>query len=529
LVCTGDLVFVEAGSAVEVAEAAGDAAADVAGMGYRSRWLRAGGASGGTDVSGFPIPAVSFKLDGSSVANDPSADGTATARSVDSAALGAGSYTYSASVAGNINYLGATSDDEPLTVDKADTTVPTHVHDSDHTDVTNTNVAAGEPVHDSATLSGQEDSFSFNGTATVTYYFYANSTCTGSPASTEVVTVAADDSVPESTPQTLAVGSYCYQAVYSGNDDYNGSTRAIEPFQVIQKSIVTDSALCTFDVDEAEGNQFRLIFTPDMNAPTTWKLNASNPGQYYYNVFFNDGTEPNMIYLEIPYPFVTQGATPIHIYSEVTTTEDGGVTCLIPGTEIGHQTDQVTLADYNATNLNYTDGGLAGVGFGDTVKVAVDFTSLTGFAYVNIHLDYGLKGTLDCSKGGSNQGICTTPPVTIPDYQSYTFSVHDGISDSATVSSHNVFKRDPGIAGLIQREGTGEPVAGVEVRIADSAGNPMATVFTDQDGFYMWLYKYTGKPTTFTVSLPGYPTVAPQTVTMKSNKFIIVNFTVPQP
>jgi hypothetical protein len=47
----GDLVFVDAGSAVEVAEAAGDAAVDVAGMGYRSRWLRAGGASGATDVS----------------------------------------------------------------------------------------------------------------------------------------------------------------------------------------------------------------------------------------------------------------------------------------------------------------------------------------------------------------------------------------------------------------------------------------------------------------------------------------------
>ncbi len=53
-------------------------------------------------VPGFtPTGAITFTLNGNGVAIDPSADGTATARSVDSAPLAAGSYTYRASVAGD--------------------------------------------------------------------------------------------------------------------------------------------------------------------------------------------------------------------------------------------------------------------------------------------------------------------------------------------------------------------------------------------------------------------------------------------
>jgi hypothetical protein len=67
-------------------------------------------------VLGFPIPAVSFTLNGNLVANDPSADGSATARSVDSDPLNSGAYVYKASVDGDANYLGATAADENLTV-----------------------------------------------------------------------------------------------------------------------------------------------------------------------------------------------------------------------------------------------------------------------------------------------------------------------------------------------------------------------------------------------------------------------------
>ena len=40
----------------------------------------------------------------------------------------------------------------------------------------------------------------------------------------------------------------------------------------------------------------------------------------------------------------------------------------------------------------------------------------------------------------------------------------------------------------------------------------------------MWAYKYTGKAATFTVKLPAYD--QSKSVTLKSNGYLVVNFTV---
>jgi hypothetical protein len=326
--------------------------------------------------------------------------------------------------------------------------------------------------------------------------------------------VANDGSVPDSSDKTnLAAGSYSYRAEYSGNANYKGKTSDCEPFRVIQKSLITDSSLCTFDLDtgsSAPGSTFRLIYTPDQNNPSAWKLNASNPGQYYYNVFDNAPT--GTVTFTLPYPFVTQGAVPIHVYDSVTIQTVNGQTCLVPGREIANSGAQITLSSYSPK------------AFGTTASVSVSFTSSTGFAYANIHADYGLKGTTSYSKDASNNAIdASTLSTRIPDYQGYTFSETDGTPDSQTASSRNVFKRDPGIAGLVRRSGTDQPVPNVRVDIAGDGKN--ASVYTDQDGWYMWQYKYTGKATTFTIRLPAYN--LSQSVTLKSNSFLLVNFTVP--
>ena len=111
----------------------------------------------------------------------------------------------------------------------------------------------------------------------------------------------------------------------------------------------------------------------------------------------------------------------------------------------------------------------------------------------------------------------------ILDKQPYMFDTDSDPGD--TVYSENVFKRDPGIAGLVLKSGTGDPVPNVTVNIYDSTNKLLVTVSTDADGWYMWQYKYTGKAATFTVKLPAY--TLQQSVTLKSNSFVIVNFTVP--
>ena len=85
----------------------------------------------------------------------------------------------------------------------------------------------------------------------------------------------------------------------------------------------------------------------------------------------------------------------------------------------------------------------------------------------------------------------------------------------------NVFKNHPGIGGLFTQGGN--PVQGANVQISDGSGKVLATVTTDQDGWYMWNYKYTGKAATFIITLLS-PHSGTQTVTLKSNSFLVVNF-----
>src|SRR5262249_45285659 len=267
------------------------------------------------------------------------------------------------------------------------------------------------------------------------------------------------------------------------------------------QSALTDSSLCTFDVDsDTAGNQFRLILTPDQNNQAVWKLNASNPGQFSYNTFCLGCTTLNVT---LPYPFVTQGAVPIHVYSSVATTSTSGRTCYTPGTEIGNSSQMVTLASYGMSPT-----------FGSTYVLPLSLPPGAGPKFVTIHLDYGLKGETGCTKlNNNNDASCAAPTaIAIPNLQPYSFS--DSIFGSLSVSSENVFKRDPGIGGLVQNASS-NPVPNVKVDIYDSSNTPITTVYTDQDGWYMWQYKYTGKAATFAVKLPSHG--LQQNVTPKTN------------
>jgi len=278
------------------------------------------------------------------------------------------------------------------------------------------------------------------------------------------------------------------------------------------EAAITSSSLCRFDIDpDADpDNQFRLIFTPDPSAPSSWKLNASNPGQFYYNAMYV-GPGEETLEIELPYPFVTQGANPVHLYASVTPELDG---CYTPGDEIGSAKTLVALEDYALQQI------------GSTTVIEVELPSLAGhFAYVNVHLDYGLKKTPGYSKNAGNDAVdaANLADVLIPDETDYEFS--DSVGGSDVAQSNNVFKRDPGFAGLVL-DSTLEPVVGVKVEIRDSTGTLLKTVFTDADGWYMWQYKHTGKAATYTIALPDYPGQT-QAVTLKSNQLVTVNFELP--
>jgi hypothetical protein len=178
--------------------------------------------------TGTPFSTESKTVNSNGTVPDSSASG----------ALAAGDYSYQATYNGNANYSPKTSDCEPFKVSKATPGISTIVKDAQGTTVDDTHkAAAGSVVHDTATLSGQVGTFSFNGTATVTYRYFTNHTCSSPAATTQTVTVAANGSVPDSGPQTISTpGLYSYQATYNGNANYNTQTGACEPFTIVVPS-----------------------------------------------------------------------------------------------------------------------------------------------------------------------------------------------------------------------------------------------------------------------------------------------------
>jgi hypothetical protein len=183
-------------------------------------------------VNGFALPAVSFTLTGNyTVANDGIDAGNGALKSADSAPLGAGHYAYQASVAGNDNYIGASSDCEPYTVNKGTLTLTTDIHDVNHNVITA--IDAGGTVHDQANVSGINANFA--PANSVAFTFYRNGNCTtGTPESAGSQAIVNGIAHPSDSEGPLNAGSYAFQAAYDGTNDpnYNSVTSDCEPLAV---------------------------------------------------------------------------------------------------------------------------------------------------------------------------------------------------------------------------------------------------------------------------------------------------------
>ena len=103
------------------------------------------------------------------------------------------------------------------------------IHNAGHGVVTS--VPAGTTVHDQATVTGGLGT----PTGTVTFSWFTNGTCTAPAAATSSAVPLNGSGIADATgfPQTPAVsGSFAFQATYSGDTTYDGSTGACEPLGV---------------------------------------------------------------------------------------------------------------------------------------------------------------------------------------------------------------------------------------------------------------------------------------------------------
>jgi hypothetical protein len=285
-------------------------------------------------------------------------------------------------------------------------------------------------------------------------------------------------------------------------------------------SAVTTSSLCPFDRDPVTDDQeFNLLFTRDPADISKYRLTASNPGQFYYNVFYiGDPGDEVSLTIRIPYPFVTQGAVPIHVYSQV----DIVGQCFSPSGQLSGFTISGTET--------ITPSGAYGISLEDYENDYVEITVSgavpdSGLVYVTIHLDFGLKKQSGYTTDGNNAATNTVDAgYTIPNLDEYVFTYYIGLTEQPnppTINNINIFKNDPGFFGIVTIDG--EPVEGATITIRDSAGNIIGTATTDENGYYFFYYKHKGKEAQFTVTLTS-PMENSQIVSLKSNKFIEASF-----
>jgi hypothetical protein len=340
------------------------------------------------------------------------------------------------------------------------------------------------------------------------------------------------------------------------NPDFCDPNGVCQPNNV-ECAFVTSSSLCPFDVDPdacGPGNtddQFRLLFTPDVKNWIAYKHNASNPGQYYYNLFY-DGT-PNStatLAITVPYPFVTQGAMPLHVYDGLlvdTADSNGQDDCFIlPDTALAASDLDITLDDYDGTAdggsllsavVTCTDltaqcttagaGGLDDVSADANCVISVDVPiPASGQVYVNLHLDWGLKGgrtdANPCDEVADRYDAGTQyllggwdalentdtddGPIAIANCNDFAFSHTDGVDGFGdSVQNINEFKRINGAFGTANGSFTGNPAAqGTPLAlIRNSTGEIVGTGETDEDGFWAVPYKHKGKAAWYTVWLLG--------------------------
>src|SRR6266566_869641 len=150
--------------------------------------------------------------------------------------LDAGFYSFRAVYSGDTHYTGSTSPCEQFSIAGGSSKTATVVFDASTRTAWSGSEVGGAYAYDTATVT-TSDAISATGTAS--YTFYTNGACSGTGV-TESVTLYAGSSVPSSsTHGPLAPGSYSFQAVYSGDSHFVGSTSPCEPFTVGASSVST--------------------------------------------------------------------------------------------------------------------------------------------------------------------------------------------------------------------------------------------------------------------------------------------------
>jgi hypothetical protein len=145
------------------------------------------------------------------------------------AALAAGTYSYTATYSGDASYIASASACATFTVGKRPAATTTVVNDASTHQAWTGLEMEGASALDTSLVSGLAG---FTPTGTVTYTFFRNSSCSGPPASTQSVGLVSGLASASHSTGALPAGSYAFQASYNGDANNLASAGACEPFTV---------------------------------------------------------------------------------------------------------------------------------------------------------------------------------------------------------------------------------------------------------------------------------------------------------
>ena len=206
--------------------------------------------------------------------------------------LGAGSYSFLASYAGDANYGAAAGTCEPLSVGKYSPAVTTSVRDAANGAAWAASEATGASAFDTATVGPEQDDTVITGT--VTYSFFTNGSCAANgdaaPIPAGTVTMSDGTVPPSSTIGPLGAGSWSFLASYSGDANYAPAIGGCEPLTVGKAATTVTSAV----TDPASGgvwtnSEFAGASAYDTAAVAPEQDDTPITGTVSYQ-FFADGT-----------------------------------------------------------------------------------------------------------------------------------------------------------------------------------------------------------------------------------------------
>jgi hypothetical protein len=326
-----------------------------------------------------------------------------------------------------------------------------------------------------------------------------------------------------------------------------------------------------------QSGQFRALMTPDTKNFPAYKHNATNPGQFYYNLV-HEGLPGDTLTIVVPWPFVTQGGRPVHVYDAAKTIidEDG---CFLPCFNSSTACDALLANDTMISIDDWISGGTNASGVTCDMVCGPDGVGTCSFDvvmpdnpevdcvgegscsyYVNVHLDWGLKGphvdANPCDDGhndrydiGDQDTVFggwdalandfddpnnNSGPVAITNCRTFDFC-HDTTSISSCgtaefsdgVENINIFKPIKGAFGTANSKSRGKAILeGTPVElIRVDTGELIRTSATDEDGYYTLDYKHTGPRADFRVNLLGGYNLS-TVVELRANGWAQVNFDV---